>query len=64
MIRSLSSVKKKLVRLLVQPNTAERALLIILSINSCQDHRIPPTGQIIQPAGPKPDLGFTIGPQM
>ena len=40
------------------------ALLIILGITSCQDHRIPLAGQVIQPTGPKPDWGPTIGPQM
>lgn len=40
------------------------ALLIILGLAACQDHRIPLAGQVIQSTGPKPSWGPTITPQM
>ncbi|MFD2933451.1 alpha/beta hydrolase [Spirosoma flavum] len=44
--------------------SATLAILFILGMTACQDHRIPLSGQVIQPAGPKPVWGSTIGPQM
>ncbi|AUD03510.1 alpha/beta hydrolase [Spirosoma pollinicola] len=38
--------------------------LFILTLPGCQDHRLPQPGQVIQPTGPKPDWGPTIGAQM
>ena len=40
------------------------ALLFILFLTACQDHRIPLPGQAIQPTGPKPDYAPDIDPQM
>ena len=37
---------------------------LIAATFSCQDHRIPLPGQVIQSTGPKPDWGPTITPQM
>ena len=39
-------------------------LFFTFALTACQDHRIPQPGQVIQPTGPKPDWGPTIGPQM
>ncbi len=39
-------------------------LLFTTGLISCNDHRVPQPGQVIQPTGPKPDWGPTIGPQM
>jgi len=37
---------------------------LIVSLSSCQDHRIPLPGQGIQPTGPKPAYAPNIDPQM
>lgn len=40
------------------------ALILMLSLVSCEDHRTPLPGQVIQSNGPKPEWGPTITPQM
>ena len=39
-------------------------LFFTYALISCNDHRIPQPGQVIQSNNPKPDWGPTIGPQM
>ncbi|WP_206170598.1 hypothetical protein [Spirosoma pollinicola] len=44
--------------------SAAGALMLMLAISGCQDHRLPLPGQQIQPTDPKPDYAPTITPPM